>query len=386
MLPVKRAWSVMEDHSENYGPGPLNAAFIDLLIRLGFLGLLAYWSLLLVRPFLTVVIWSVVLAVALFPVFDWIAAILGGRPKLAALLVTILGLLIIIGPVTWLGLGLIESVRTLSERLDAGTLSVPPPSEAIKGWPLIGERVYEIWDLASTNLMAAFTKLAPQLKPVGSSVLGVAGSASVGVLKFIASVIIAGFLFIQGPSLVSAVKMFSTRIDAKRGDVFVSLAGATIRNVSRGVIGISVLQALLAGIGLMMASVPAAGFLTFTVLIFGIIQIGPSIILIPVIIWSWTVLDTTSALIFTAYMVPVTLLDNVLRPIVMAHGLTTPPLVIFVGVIGGTIAHGIIGLFVGPIVLAVGWELLVAWIRDGRIASATASVNGTPQHESDVRK
>jgi predicted PurR-regulated permease PerM len=108
--------------------------------------------------------------------------------------------------------------------------------------------------------------------------------------------------------------------------------------------------------------------------------------LIPVIIWSWTVLDTTSALIFTAYMVPVTLLDNVLRPIVMAHGLTTPPLVIFVGVIGGTIAHGIIGLFVGPIVLAVGWELLVAWIRDGRIASATASVNGTPQHESDVRK
>ena len=368
---------MMEGHSENPRPKLLDAAFIDLLIRLGCLVLLAYWSLLLVRPFLIVVIWSVVLAAALFPVFDWIATRLGGRRKLAALLLTILNLLIVIGPVTWLGLGLIESLHTLSERIDTGTLSIPPPSEAVKGWPLIGEQLYEIWDLASTDLKAAFTKVAPQLKPIGSSLLGMTGSASVGVLKFFASVIIAGFLFVHGPSLVNAVKAVSTRIDAKRGDVFVALAGATIRNVSRGVIGISLLQALLAGIGLMMASIPAAGFLTFIVLLFGIIQIGASIILIPVIIWSWTAMDTTAALIFTAYMVPVTLLDNVLRPIVMAHGLTTPMLVIFVGVIGGTIAHGIIGLFIGPIVLAVGWELLVAWIRDGQIASRSTGLSHT---------
>jgi predicted PurR-regulated permease PerM len=369
----------MEGHSENYSPKPLESAFVDLLIRLGFLGLLANWSLLLVRPFLTVVIGSAVLAAALFPVFDWIATRLGARRKLAALLLTILNLLIVTGPVTWLGLGLIENLHTLAERLDAGTLSVPPPFEAVKGWPLVGEQVYEIWYLASTDLKAAFTNVAPQLKPIGGRLLGMAGSAGLDALKFIASVIIAGFLFIQGPSLVSTVNALSRRIDAKRGEAFVALAGATIRNVSRDVIGISMLQALLAGIGLMTASIPAAGLLTLTVLVFGIIQIGASIILIPVIILSWTAMDTTTAMIFSAYMVPVTLLDNVLRPIVMAHGLTTPMVVILVGVIGGTIAHGVIGLFVGPIVLAVGWELLVAWIRDGQSASATASGSGTPQ-------
>jgi predicted PurR-regulated permease PerM len=134
--------------------------------------------------------------------------------------------------------------------------------------------------------------------------------------------------------------------------------------VSRGVIGISALQALLAGLGLMVAGIPGASLITSAVLVLGIIQIGPSIILIPVIIWSWTAMETTSALLFTAYMIPVNLLDNLLRPFVMGRGLDTPILIILIGVIGGTIAYGITGLFLGPIVLAVIWELLVAWIRE----------------------
>jgi predicted PurR-regulated permease PerM len=134
--------------------------------------------------------------------------------------------------------------------------------------------------------------------------------------------------------------------------------------VSRGVIGISALQALLAGLGLMVAGIPGASLITSAVLILGIIQIGPSIILIPVIIWSWTAMETTSALLFTAYMIPVNLLDNLLRPFVMGRGLDTPILIILIGVIGGTLAYGITGLFLGPIVLAVIWELLVAWIRE----------------------
>ena len=139
---------------------------------------------------------------------------------------------------------------------------------------------------------------------------------------------------------------------------------ATIRAVSRGVIGISVLQALLAGIGLMVAGIPQASLIAFAVLILGIIQIGPTIVIVPVIIWSWMSMETTSALLFTAYMVPVNLLDNLLRPIVMGRGLKTPILVILIGVIGGTLAYGITGLFLGPIVLAVIWELMVAWIKE----------------------
>jgi predicted PurR-regulated permease PerM len=130
------------------------------------------------------------------------------------------------------------------------------------------------------------------------------------------------------------------------------------------VIGISVLQALLAGIGLMVAGIPQASLITFAVLILGIIQIGPTIVIVPVIIWSWMTMETTSALLFTVYMVPVNLLDNLLRPLVMGRGLKTPILVILIGVIGGTLAYGITGLFLGPIVLAVIWELMVAWIKE----------------------
>jgi predicted PurR-regulated permease PerM len=342
----------------------LTTSFIDVAIRLGALGLLLYWSLVLVRPFISIVIWSVVLTVALYPVFEWMAFRLRGRRRLAAILTTILSLLIIIGPVTWLALGLIESLRAISERLDFSTLTLPPPSKSLKEWPLIGDAVYQFWDLASTNIGAALAKLLPQLKPLGSSLLRTGADTGIGMVKFLASIIIAGFLFVPAPSLADAIKKLARRLNSARGEEFVIQAGATIRAVSRGVIGISVLQALLASIGLMVAGIPQASLITFAVLICGIIQIGPSIVLIPVIIWSWTLMGTTSAVLFTAYMIPVNLIDNFLRPIIMGRGLKTPMPVILIGVIGGTLAYGITGLFLGPIVLALVWELLVAWIKE----------------------
>jgi predicted PurR-regulated permease PerM len=130
------------------------------------------------------------------------------------------------------------------------------------------------------------------------------------------------------------------------------------------VVGIALVQSFLAGLGFLVAGIPAAGFLSLIALVLGIIQIGPAILLIPIVVWSWTVMETTSALLFTAYMIPVSLVDNVFRPIVMARGLPTPMPVILVGVIGGTIAYGVSGLFLGPIVLSVTWALLVAWMRD----------------------
>jgi len=339
-------------------------SFIEVAIRLGALALLLYWSLLLVSPFISIVIWSAVLSVALYPVFEWISLRLGGRRRVAAALVTILSLLVIIGPASWLALGLVDSVRLIAERLDLANLTIPPPSSSVKEWPLIGQPIYQFWDLASTNLSAALAQILPQLKPLGSSLLRIGADTGLGIIMFLVSIIVAGFLFYPGPAIVEAVKKFARRLNPARGEEFVDQAGATIRAVSRGVIGISVLQALLAGIGLMVAGIPQASLITFAVLVLGIIQIGPSIVLIPVIIWSWTFMDTTSALLFTAYMVPVNLLDNVLRPLVMGRGLKTPMLVILVGVIGGTLAYGITGLFLGPIILAVIWELFVSWIED----------------------
>ena len=193
--------------------------------------------------------------------------------------------------------------------------------------------------------------------------LTTAGSMGINLLKFIIAVVVSGFMFIPGPSLIHSIKNVLTRVAASRGEEFVDLAGATIRNVSRGIIGIAILQALLAGIGLMFAGVPAAGLFSFLVLVFGIIQVGPSVVLLPLIVWSWFAMDLTTAALFTVYMVPVNLLDNILRPLV-AKGLSTPMPVILLGVLGGTLVHGMIGLFVGPIVLSIAWQLLVVWTGD----------------------
>jgi predicted PurR-regulated permease PerM len=283
---------------------------------------------------------------------------------LAAAVTTVLSLLVIIGPATWLAMGLIDSVRIISDRLDPAMVAIPSPPVSVKDWPLIGEPIYQFWDLASTNLSAAFATIIPQLKPLGGRLLRIGADTGLGIIKFLVAVIVAGFLFTPGPSLAAAVKRFSRRLNPERGEELVAQAAATIRAVSRGVIGISVLQALLAGIGLMAAGIPQASLIAFAVLVLGIIQIGPTIVIVPVIIWTWMTKDTTAALLFTAYMVPVNLLDNLLRPLVMGRGLKTPILVILIGVIGGTLAYGITGLFLGPIVLAVIWELMVAWIKE----------------------
>jgi predicted PurR-regulated permease PerM len=338
--------------------------WIELAIRLSVLALLLYLSLTLIRPFLTIAIWSVVLAVALYPFYEWVVGLLGGRRRLASVLLTLLNLLIVIGPATWLVLGLIDSTRTLSEHVDLSAFKLPPPPDAVKAWPLIGEQIYQSWTLASSNLQAALVKIAPHLKPVASGLVKIAADAGTGSLKLLIAIVIAGFMYSPAPSLAEAVRKFANRLSSDRGEEFVRLAGATIRAVSRGVIGISALQAFLAGVGLAVAGIPGASLITSAVLILGIIQIGPSIIIIPVIIWSWTVMETTAALLFTAYMIPVSLLDNALRPLVMGRGLGTPTLVILIGVIGGTISYGITGLFLGPIVLAVIWELLSAWIGE----------------------
>ena len=339
-------------------------SLVELGIRLAALGLLLYASVTLITPFITVVIWSVILTVALYPFYEWVARRLGGRRRLAAVVLTLFNLLVVIGPATWLILGMIESVRRISEQLSPANLTIPAPPLSIRDWPVIGNQLYDFLLLGSTNIAEAAEQLLPLLKPVAGNLLVTAASAGLGILMFFVSIIIAGFLFAPAPSLVAAVRSFSRKLTLRRGEEFVTLAGATIRTVSRGVVGISALQALLAGVGFAVAGVPGGSLLTSAVLILGIIQIGPAVVLVGVTIWAWMTMNTTAALVFTIYMVPVGFIDNVLRPLVMGRGLKTPMLVILVGVIGGTLAYGILGVFLGPIILAVIWELLMAWMND----------------------
>ena len=359
-------------------PTAFGSTTVDAAILIGLLGLLGYWSLQVLGPFLTVALWSAILTVALYPLFDWLARQLGSR-RLAAVLITLLCLLVVIGPVTWLGFGLIGGVEMLIEKLGTELPSIPPLPESVKGWPVIGEPVHRLWTAAATDMKAILTEVAPKLKPVGGKLVDIAGGVVFGLLQFIAAIIIAGFLFSPGPRLVDSLTAFARRILSDRGEEMVQLAGNTIRNVSRGVVGVALVQSFFAGLGFLVAGAPAAGFLAFLVLLLGIIQIGPAILLIPIVIWSWVAMETTmSALAFTVYMLLVGVMDNVLKPIVMARGVATPMPVILIGVVGGTIAYGISGLFLGPILLSVAWALLVAWIQQDR-AFATSAQPSKPR-------
>lgn len=367
---------------------PIGGDSIHLAIRLGLLAGLVYWSYLLVQPFISILLWGAIFTVALYPVHQHLARWLGGRPVLSAVIVTFLGLVVVIGPASWLALGLVESLRWISEQFGEGRIAVPAPSETVKSWPLIGGKVFDAWDMASINLADALKKLAPYAKPWLGWLLGVARSGGGEILKILVAIILAGFLFIPGPRMAASLRAFLAHVVPERSEEFLMLAGETIRSVSRGVIGIAILQALLAGLGFMVADIPGAGLLTFVVLLLGIAQVGCAIVLIPLIIWFWVTRDVTAATLFTLYIVPVGLLDNVLKPIVMGRGTHTPIAVIVIGVIGGTLAHGLLGLFIGPVVLAAGWTLLAAWMQEevGHPKLAEAEERSLSPASSDQRQ
>lgn len=381
----------MADQSSNEPVAPersrleptVDARVIDIAVRLGVLGLFAYFSLQLIAPFFLFLLWAVVLTVALYPAYSWLAGKLGGRKVLSAILITLLCLAIVVGPVAVLVVSLVETLQGWYQSLTAGGLKMPVLPEKVAGLPVIGSKIADIWQTAGQGLEALFAKIGPMVVPAGGRILSVLASLSGSVLFFVVSIILAGCLFVPGPSLARGAKRVADRIIAPRGAEFVDLAGATIRNVSRGVIGVAVIQGLLTGILLIAFAVPLAGLLTFVALFLCIIQIGPALVILPTIIWAWSSWDLVPALLFTVLMVPVMLVDNVLRPILMSRGLDVPMLVILIGVLGGTIAHGLLGLFLGPVILAVFYELVIAWVkvgeveRAGGVTSAAESKDGT---------
>jgi predicted PurR-regulated permease PerM len=343
----------------------LGSNVIDSLVRLSVLVLVIYWCFLLVQPFFVLMTWSVVLVIVLYPLYSWSIRRCHLPSAIAAGLIVVLCLMVLLGPVTWLGLSLGASVSSFAQRLMAGKLAISPPFESLKEWPLVGAKAYDLWHLASTNLQGAMAKVAPHLRPLGSYLLVFASGAGLSMLKFAAAIVAAGFLFGPGLSLARSAGVIFRHLTPEHGDEYVHLVGVTVRNLARGVIGVAILQSLLVGIGVIVAGLPAAGLISLAVLILSIIQVGSAIVVVPVVAWSFFTMDATAATLFALYMLPVSLIDNVLRPIIMSHGLKTPMLIMLIGLLGGVWVHGLIGLFVGPIVLAIGWELFGIWMKLG---------------------
>lgn len=347
-----------------------NKQFIDNMVesalRIGLIFVLLFWSYQLISPFLIPILWGAIIAVALMPVVLKLKALLGGRHATAATLVTLLGVALLVAPTIILSDSIVGSVQTVATQFEQGDIDIPKPPPEVAEWPFIGEPIHQIWTLASENLEAALQQIEPQLKATGSWLLSQIASSLVSVLMFVISIIVAGLFMAKADTVVPAVKRMATRLVGDQGSEWVDLSGATVRSVVQGVLGVAVIQAFLAGIGLFVMDVPAAGLWTVLVLLLAIMQLPPILILGPIIAYVFSYADTTPAVIFAVWSVMTSFADTVLKPLLMGRGLDVPMPVILMGAIGGMLMNGIIGLFSGAVVLAIWYKLFGVWLSSER--------------------
>lgn len=342
---------------------------IDSIVTIGSISVIGIWCFILLRPFIILILWATILAVAFYPLFEWLKNRLGGRKNLAATLIALMSIVIILGPVALMVKTLIENINNLANSVITKQFVLPPPPENLDKLPFIGDYINNIWQLASVNIIDALEILEPQLKELATYLLPITANTGLGFITFLFAIIISAFLMINAKALNRKLIRFICRITPNRGQEFISLASSTLRNIIRGVMGIAIIQTSIVGIGLIIAGIPSAGLLTFLCLVLTIIQLGPGLVVFPTIIFAWIQMNTWSALIFSIWMFSSTLVDNLLKPILMARGLSIPMIVIIIGVFGGTIVHGIIGLFIGPVVLSLGYELVSMWTKENQSLS-----------------
>ena len=335
---------------------------IDTTIRIGILLALLYWCFHIIAPFLYPIVWGIIIAVATYGSYIKLTGIIGDRPILAAILVTVLLLLVMIVPVGLLTESMVNGIHVLADEANQGTLKVPTPPDRVAEWPLVGEFLHGIWLNASTNIEAVLKQFAPQLKSMGKWLLSAAAETGYGLLQFALSFVIAGLLLANATYSKKSTVALARRLSGDRGEEFVDIAAKTVNGVTRGVLGVAIIQAILAGLGFLVAGIPGAGLWAFLAMLFAIIQVGILPITIPAIIYVFSTAEPLTAIVFLVWNIVISTVDNVLKPLLMGKGAAVPMPVIFLGSLGGFIASGILGLFTGAIILSIGYTLYFAWI------------------------
>jgi len=340
---------------------------IHYALQLLALSLLIYFCFEIIKPFVTLLIWGSVLAITLYPLHKKLTGILKGRKWISASIITLIMFLLIIGPATMLMLATVDEFKVLSaaysEAYSEGNLHIPPPDENIKNWPVIGNALYGHWTEASANISGFLEKHAETIKPFAVKLLELLSNAGMGILLLMASFLVAGIMMVYGKEGSDFASMFLARLAGKQGEAMEKSVAITVRNVAKGVIGVAFIQGMLAGIGLVLAGVPLAGLWALLGMVLCIIQIGMMPVSIGVVIYIWTTADTTTAILLTIWMLFIGIIDNILKPIMMGIGAPAPMLVVFMGTIGGFIYNGFIGLFTGAIVLTLGYQLAIGWLK-----------------------
>ncbi|WP_407530216.1 AI-2E family transporter [Methylobacterium oryzisoli] len=339
------------------------ATSLDAALQIGLVATLIYACGRILSPLFEILTWSVILAVMLHPLHRRVAGRLGDRGS--ALLIGVVGvavmLVVTILVVTSVGSSLYAFLADLRSR----TLTVPPPPPRLAEVPLVGQRLSEAWALVATNAAAALTTYGPMLRRPAAWLLSVARGVAAGELSFVLSFAIAAALAAYGDQAAAFTRRALTRMTGSegRGARLAALSVETIRGVALGVVGVAVSQSLLLGAGFFAVGLPAAGLLTLAALFFCIMQVPVILLTLPVIAYVFATQATQVAVLFLIWTVGAGLIDNILKPLLFGRGMKVPMPIILVGVIGGLIADGLLGLFIGPVLLATGYVLLLDWVQ-----------------------
>jgi predicted PurR-regulated permease PerM len=344
---------------------PLNASFnqiLDTIIRLVVLVFLIGWCFGILRPFVLILIWAAVIAIAIYPLYGALVKMFRNRKGLASVVLTLLLLAILIIPSWLVTQSLFGEVSHMRDLYKQGQLLIPAPGDKTKNWPAFTKPILDFWRLASENLQSATTKYSSQLKAAGSWLLSTVGGIGTGILQFVVSIIIAGVLLAYSGSVGKATNKIFIRLAGKQGESFSGTTVATIRSVVKGILGVAVIQAAMCALGFFIAGVPYAGLWTVACLFFAIIQVGAGPVAIPVAIYMFSVSDTLTAVLLAIWLGITLISDNILKPLLLGRGAPAPMLVVFLGAIGGFITSGFLGLFLGAVILTIGYKLFMVWL------------------------
>ncbi|MCE2570004.1 AI-2E family transporter [Motilimonas eburnea] len=335
---------------------------VDAAIKIIVVLLMIGWCVEIIRPFILLITWGAIIAVALYPVTQFVSNKVKLTQGKASLLVTLVCLAVLLVPAVMFSGAIFSSSQEFIHALQEGNLQLPAPKESVADWPIIGEAVYKTWSNAVSNVKAFTVQHASEVKEVVLYLVGMIGGAGLTTLQFVLSIIIAGVFMTNAQACGAVFQRIAVRLAGSHGDEFASLSAATVRSVVQGVIGVAVIQAVLAGLGMALVGVPATGIWVVAVLILAIVQLPAILILGPIIAYVYTVESSTVATIFMIWSLFVGVSDSFLKPMLMGRGVDIPMLVILLGAIGGMLMSGLIGLFVGAVVLALGYKLLMAWL------------------------
>jgi predicted PurR-regulated permease PerM len=334
------------------------------LFQLLLILLLLVWCFLIIQPFILLLIWAIILAVALYPLYNQMASRFAeGKRKWATALFALILALVLFLPLYYLVDAIVTSSSVIVEQLQQGTLEIPGPDPSVADWPLIGERLYGEWKSFAENTQQYAIDHKEVILETGGSLLSSLGGFFGSLILFVVSFLISVVFMHNADQGRNSAAAFLKKVAGDQGQDILTISRDTIRSVVKGILLVALIQTILALVGLKIAGIPAAGVFAFLVLVFAIVQIPVFLVLLPHVIISFSTLDTTAAVVFSVYMIAISLSDNILKPIFLGKGLQTPIIIILIGSIGGMLLHGIIGLFVGAVVLAVAHRLYTYWVQ-----------------------